>query len=304
MWFMNRIITENYIDKLNDITRKFEPSYKILNLLDFFIDEVNKDQKRSGNRNQKIFSSRDLKNLIQIKKSKELNRLFAYLNIIIQTFSGENLHIHINSDLSDETQNNLMILFSWQTLLDSFYEENTLENEISRLENETNRDLIIPSDNNGHSTNQIYRKRYGLKHRLKFIKEIKKNMNSKGGTLLNLNSSADCIVNLSEFSDFPPSNYGLVNFGSNIQSIYDENKLILQNISTIISLFPSERGRNIWFADFLPESINSWNQFPEYNFNKLITITSGEKNSKSLLEMQKQKKFQSEEIYTVFSFEL
>ena len=40
------------------------------------------------------------------------------------------------------------------------------------------------------------------------------------------------------------------------------------------------------------------------NFKKVITITSGEKRPEALLEMHIQKKFQAEEIYTIFSFEL
>jgi hypothetical protein len=95
-----------------------------------------------------------------------------------------------------------------------------------------------------------------------------------------------------------------VNFGDSLQDIYEKNNSILQNISTIISLFPAERGRNIWHSDYISENINAWNQLSEFNFNKVITITSGEKTPEGLLEMQKQKKFQSEEIYTIFSFEL
>ena len=73
----------------------------------------------------------------------------------------------------------------------------------------------------------------------------------------------------------------------------------VERLSLIINLFPSITGKNIWYKDFMSDEINRYN-----NFKKIITITFGEKTPEELLEMQKQKKFQAEEIYTIFSFEL
>ncbi|WP_430399096.1 hypothetical protein [Flavobacterium sp.] len=303
---MSRIITDNYINKLNDLIEKLESSQIFCSLLDFFIDEVKKDQNRKGNRNQKVFSVKDLEKLNEIKKCDELNRIFDYINIIIKAFSGQYLHIHINANLSDYFLDNLTSLFAWKTLVGCSYDEDFLDNEINFLKKVTKSDLLMPSDNNGHATNQIFRKRHGLKHKLKFIEKIKSinSNNQKNGLLLNFNSSAGKCVNLSDFSIFPKSLNTYVNFGNSLQNIYDIDDFILQNIGTIISLFPAERGKKVWYSDFISENINAWNQLPGINFTKVITITSGEKTPEALLEMYKQNKFQSEEIYTVFSFEL
>jgi hypothetical protein len=303
---MTRIITNNYIEKLNKLIIEFENSPNLYLLVDFFVKEVQTDQDRKANRNQKIFTKSDLLKIIEIKDLNDLKRLFSYINLILKTFNGQYLHIHINCDLSENIINNLTTLFAWEALVECSYDKETIDNQIGILKAETKRDLIMPSDNNGHETNQIFRKRYGSKHRLKFIEKIKSlaKSNSNNGLLLNLNSSTRVCVNLSDFSVFPDPLNTYVNFGDSLQDIYEKNNSILQNISTIISLFPAERGRNIWHSDYISENINAWNQLSEFNFNKVITITSGEKTPEGLLEMQKQKKFQSEEIYTIFSFEL
>ena len=88
-----------------------------------------------------------------------------------------------------------------------------------------------------------------------------------------------------------------------LQSIYEKNNSVLQKINTIINIFPAERGKNIWYHEFITENINAWNQLPGYNFSKVITITTGKKNSEDLLLMRKLNKFQSEEFYTIFPFE-
>lgn len=303
---MSRIITINYINKLNLLIKDYELSQSFYSLLDFFVKEIQTDQERKTNRNQKIFTKSELLKIVEIKESIDLKRLFGYINLILKTFKGQYLHIHINSELSESIVNNLTTLFAWEALVECSYDEVNLDFQLSKLKTETKRDLIMPSDSNGHETNQIFRKRYGLKHRLKFIEKIKSlsKSNTNNGLLINLNSSARDCVNFSEFSVFPDSFNTYVNFGESLQDIYQNNNSILQNIRTIINLFPAERGRNIWHNDFVSENINDWNQLSEFNFGKVITITSGEKTPEALSEMQKQKKFQSEEIYTIFSFEL
>lgn len=306
MSFMSRIITDNYIEKLNSIIEEFEMSDNFCSLLDFFTEEVQKDQNRKGNRNQKVFSVNDLHRIETINESEELKRIFAYTNMTIKAFTGQCLHIHINIDVSKETVENLTSLFTWEALVECLYDRETLDNEITFLKEETRRDLIMPSNNNGHAINQIFRNRQGQKHSLKLLKKVKQlpESTANNGLLLNLNTSAENSVSLSDFSVFPESVNTCVNYGDSLQDIYDRNDSILQNISTIISLFPGERGRNVWYHKFISENINAWNQFPEFNFSKVITITSGEKTPEALLEMQKQNKFQAEEIYTIFSFEL
>ena len=298
---MSRIITDSYIEKLNELINEFESSPNLYSLVDFFLDEVHKDQIK-GNRNQKIFSSIDFEKLNELKNSNELKSIFAYINIVINEFNGQYLHIHINTNLSENTSDNLITLFSWKALVDSNYDKNFLDNEIKALYIDTKRDLIMPNDNNGHQTNQIFRKRYGLKHRLKFIEKINSinNLSSKSGLLLNLNSNAYGCINLSDFSEFPESFNNYVNFGDNLRNSFKkmgEEKVL--RLSTILNLFPSITGKNIWYKDFIRDEISMYN-----NFNKVVSITSGEKTTEALLEMHKQKKFQAEEIYTIFSFEL
>jgi hypothetical protein len=95
-----------------------------------------------------------------------------------------------------------------------------------------------------------------------------------------------------------------INFGESLQSLYDKNNAILSRVDTIINLFPAITGSNIWYHDFITESIKQWNRLGEFNFKKVITITVGEKTPESLLDMQKQNKFQAAEIYTIFPFEI
>jgi hypothetical protein len=302
---MSRIITNNYFTKLNQIINAFEITPNLRNLIDFFLEDITKDQNRLRNRNQKIFTSNDLIKLNEIKSDEKLKTIYSYINILIKNFTRQYLHIHINEDLSENMTDNLVSIISWGALSESIYDNNILSNEIDSLKTEIKRDLIIPYDNNGHLTNQIFTKRLGLIHKLKFIEKITNLSQNTGnnGLLINLNTTANVCVNLSDFSIFPESINTFINFGNNLQSIYDRNNSVLQKISTIINVFPAERGKNIWYHDFIMENINAWNQLPGYNFSKIITVTSGKKNSEELLQMRKLNKFQSEEFYPIFSFE-
>jgi hypothetical protein len=141
-----------------------------------------------------------------------------------------------------------------------------------------------------------------MKHRLNFIAYINSlpETTVNNGLLLNLNTSAGNCVNLSEFSEFPDSLTSFVNFGDTLRNTFKkmgEDKVL--RLSTIVNLFPSITGKNIWYKDFIRDEISRYN-----NFKKVITITSGEKTPEALLEMQKHNKFQADEIYTIFSFEL
>jgi len=302
---MSRIITTNYFKKLNEITNEFEIPPNLYCIIDFFLEEIQNDKNRTGNRNQKLFDSKDFEKICNIKNNSEIKKIFAYINIIIKGFVGRNLHIHVNTDLANQSSEYLTTLIAWKALVESAYDKDYLDNEINLLKVKTRSDLIIPDNINRHTSNQIFRKRFGLKHKLKLFQKIKSltESNLNKGLLLNLNPSADVCVNLSEHSVFPDSINTYVNFGKSLQFIYDSNNSILQNISTIINVFPTERGANVWYQDFIRERIDAWNQFPEFNFSKVITITSGEKSHEALLEMHKLKKFQAEEIYILFPFE-
>jgi hypothetical protein len=299
---MSRIIKDNYFDKLNAHIEEFEQSTNLSSLVNFFIEEVQKDQNRKGSRNQKVFSANNLVKLNEIKGSEELRRIFAYTNIIFKSFTGQYLHIHINADLSENLVDNLITLFAWEGIVGSSYCKDLLLNETNYLNKKIDPNLILPSNNNQHIINQIYRERFGLKHRLKFIAQINSLSENtvNNGLLLNLNTSAGNSVHLSEFSEFPESLNSYVNFGDTLRNTFKklgENKVL--RLSTIVNLFPSITGQNIWYKDFIRDEISRYN-----NFKKVITITSGEKKPEALLEMQKQNKFQAEEIYTIFSFEL
>src|SRR5690554_5375617 len=104
---MSRIITDKYNEKLNTLIDEFETSANLRSLVDFMVEEVQKDQNRKVNRNQKVFSPKDIAKLNEIKDSEELNRIFAYINLIIKAFSEQYLHIHINADLSETLIDNL-----------------------------------------------------------------------------------------------------------------------------------------------------------------------------------------------------
>jgi hypothetical protein len=299
---MSKIITGNYINKLNELIVELEQSTNLTFLVNFFEEQVQKDQIRKGSKNKNVFSANKLVKLREIKDSVELRRIFVYTNIIFKAFTGQYLHIHINADLSENLVDNIITLFAWEASVNSSYDKDFLDNEINFLKIESKRDIIMPNDNNGHATNQIFRKRYGIKHKLKFIEQIKSltDKTANNGLLLNLNTSANSYVNLSEYSIFPESLYTFVNFGNSRKDIFKEmGREKVERLSTIINLFPSITGKNIWYKDFMSDEISRYN-----NFKKIITITSGEKTPEALLEMQKQKKFQAEEIYTIFSFEL
>jgi hypothetical protein len=299
---MSKIITDDYINKLIELIEEFEQSTNLTSLVNFFEEEVQKDQNRKGSRNQKVFSANNLVKLREIKDSVELRRIFVYTNIIFKAFTGQYLHIHINADLSENLVKNLITLFVWEASVNCSYDKDFLDNEINFLKTESKRDLIMPNDNNGHVTNQIFRKRHGIKHKLKFIEQIKSlpDKITNNGLLLNLNTSTNSYVNLSEYSICPVSLNKFVNFGNSRKDIFKEmGREKVERLSMIINLFPSITGNNIWYKDFMSDEINRYS-----NFKKVITITSGEKSPEALLEMQKQNKFQAEEIYTIFSFEL
>ncbi len=298
---MSKILTDNYIDKLNRLINEFEQSPNLTSLIDFFLNDVEKDQNPNVNRNQKVFSLNEFEKLKEISRSSELKRIFAYIKIIIKTFEKQYLQIHINVDLPEKLIENIISLFAWEVYVNAKYDSGFLENEIYSLTMKTSRELNL-LDDNGHSENKLRRERKGWRHRLKLIKQIKSFSDyvTKNGILLNLNTSAENCVYLSEFSVFPESLNTSVNFGDNRKNIFKEmGREKVERLSMIINLFPSITGKNIWYKDFMSDEINRY-----HNFKKVITITSGEKTPEGLLEMKKQSKFQTEEIYTIFSFEL
>ena len=82
---MSRIITINYINKLNLLIKDYELSQSFYSLLDFFVKEIQTDQERKTNRNQKIFTKSELLKIVEIKESIDLKRLFGYINLILKT---------------------------------------------------------------------------------------------------------------------------------------------------------------------------------------------------------------------------
>lgn len=298
---MSRIITANYNDKLNLLIEGFEQAPNFSLFLDFLLREVENDFNQKVNRNQKVFSANEYENLKEISESILLKRIFAYLKVIIKGFDKRYLHIHINQDIDEKLIENIIALFAWETNSLANYDKDLLNIEINNLINTTSRDLYF-NDNNGHNENRLRRERKGLKHRLKLIEIINSfhDYSISDALLLNLNTSAQSAVNISEFSVCPESKNTYVNFGNNRKDIFRAmGREKVERLSIIINLFPSITGKNIWFKDFISDEINRYN-----NFKKVVTITSGEKTPEALLEMQKQNKFQAEEVYTIFSFEI
>jgi hypothetical protein len=303
---MSRIITDNYLTKLNSILEELDYPSNLKAILDFFEEQIKIDQSRKVSKNQKIFSPRDFNNLQKIKNSVEIKKIFSYLNKIIKSFEGQYLHVHINSDLVESIYDTLIFLTTWNVLINSCSDENLLKNNIDFLDKETNRPVIMPSDCNKHRSNQIFREVIGKKYRHKFLQKflnLTEGQTGKG-CLININKGASACVTLSEFSEFPKLLNTYINYGQTLQSMYKNNAEILSQVDTIINLFPSETGSNIWYSDFIAENINEWNRLAEFNFKNVITITSGEKSAEKLLDMSRQNKFQVEEMYTIFPFEL
>jgi hypothetical protein len=304
---MSRIVNESYFDKLNSALEGFDFSDNLKSLVDFFIEQVEKDQSRKGSRNQKLFSEKDFNFLQQLKESSEIKRVLSYLHKLINSFDGNYLQIHLNIDLEDAVSNQIIFLLTWDALINSSFDRCQICNDIKALESEINRDLILSSDNNKHRLNEKFREFKGKKYRKTFLQKLLNltNQNDYGcGWLVNVNKGNSASFNISEYSHLPNAINSYLNFGDTLQVIYNNNSTILSRVDTIINLFPAITGSNIWYQDFIAESINEWNRLGEFNFKKVITITSGQKSLESLLDMQKQNKFQVEEIYIIYSFEL
>lgn len=303
---MSRIVGKNYIDKLNSTLEGFDFSDNLKSLIDFFKEQVEIDQSRKGSKNQKVFSMKEFNFLQQLKESSEIKRILAYLYKLINSFDGNYLQIHLNIDLEDNVTNQITFLLTWDALINSRFDYSQIKKDIEALESEINRDLILPSYNNKHRLNQILREAKGKKYRKTFLQFFLNLTNNQinNGWLINASKGASTSFNISEYSDLPNALNSYLNFGDTLQDIYDNNNTILSKVDTIINLFPAITGSNIWYQDFIAESINEWNQFDEIDFKKVITITLGEKTPESLSDMLKQNKFQVEEIYIIYPFEL
>ena len=228
------------------------------------------------------------------------------MNIIIDSYTGQFLHIHININLSDEVLDNLITLFAWNISFDSLYDSILIEKEVEILKKKIEQDIVIPSSNNGHDINKLLKEKNGIKQRLKFLDYLKNSLpiSSDKNILLNLNNGKQENVYLTDYNILPQALNSYLNFGDNMQTIYDNKISILSKIDKIINLFPILRGQNVWLQDYIKESVDLWNNDADINFNKIVTITAEEKPLDNLLNMQRDNKFQANEIYTIFPFEL
>ena len=303
---MSRLISDSYMLKICKLINSHSIPVNLVNTIDFFYNEVKNDFISSSNRNRKIFSEIDFKKVSEIKNSKRLKALFSYLNILIKAFDGMYLHIHINEEITELNTKCIETLFYWDVINRDSFDFNTLDEDLKNLVIKSNLPIELSSGNNGHDENRLRRERKGIKHKIKIFKLLlnSNQVVNEVGTLLNINKASIDSVFISEFSELPSSLNTYINFGDAIQSIYNKNNSILSRVHTIINLFPSITGLNIWYKDFIAESVIEWNKLDEINFKKVITITSGEKNPESLSEMLKLNKFQAEEIYIINPFEL
>jgi hypothetical protein len=296
---MNRIISQKYLDRLKDLRRRFSLSPNLSCLLDFFESEVLKDQGKGG---RKIFKENSLLRVNDIKSSVKLKDIYSYIEIIANSFKGRFLHIHINEDLTDDIRDNLITLLVWKAFSCADYKTETLQEEFENLIKKNKQQINLPATTSKNLINPIFKQRSGDKHREKIIEMI---LNLHGvfeedGVLINLNKTAENCVFLSEFSSFPEPLNLFLNFGKSGREVFGEMGVKkTSRLSVVLNLFPSFTGKNIWYKDFIRDEISRYT-----NFKKVITITSGEKSAMELYEMQRQNKFQSEEIYTIFSFEI
>lgn len=296
---MNRIISQKYLDRLKDLRSKFSLSPNLSCLLDFFESEVLKDQGKGG---RKIFKENSLLRVNGIKSSVKLKDIYSYIEIIASSFNGRFLHIHLNEDLTDDIRDNLITLLVWKAFSCADYKTETLQEELENLIKKNKQEINLPATTSKNLINPIFKQRSGDKHREKTIEMI---LNLKGvfkedGVLINLNKTAENCVFLSEFSSFPEPLNLFLNLGNSGREVFGEMGIEKTGrLSVVLNLFPSFTGKNIWYKDFIRDEITRYT-----NFKKVITITSGEKSAMELYEMQRQNKFQSEEIYTIFSFEI
>ena len=296
---MNRIISQKCLDRLKDLRSKFSLSPNLSCLIDFFESEVLKDQGKGG---RKIFKENSLLRVNDIKSSVKLKDIYSYIEIIARSFKGRFLHIHINEDLTDDIRDNLITLLVWKAFSCADYKTTTLQEEFENLIKKNKKEINLPATTSKNLVNPIFKQRSGDKHREKIIEMILnlKVVFKEEGVLINLNKTAENCVLLSEFSSFPePLNLFLI-FGKGGREVFREMGVEKTGrLSVVLNLFPSFTGKNIWFKDFIRDEITRYT-----NFKKVITITSGEKSAMELYEMQRQNRFQSEEIYTIFSFEI
>lgn len=296
---MNRIISQKCLDRLKDLRSKFSLSPNLSCLIDFFESEVLKDQGKGG---RKIFKENSLLRVNDIKSSVKLKDIYSYIEIIARSFKGRFLHIHINEDLTDDIRDNLITLLVWKAFSCADYKTTTLQEEFENLIKKNKKEINLPATTSKNLVNPIFKQRSGDKHREKIIEMILnlKVVFKEEGVLINLNKTAENCVLLSEFSSFPEPLNLFLNFGKGGREVFREMGVEKTGrLSVVLNLFPSFTGKNIWFKDFIRDEITRYT-----NFKKVITITSGEKSAMELYEMQRQNRFQSEEIYTIFSFEI
>lgn len=304
---MSTLFSAKYLNKLRILIDEFEISKNLNALLKFFLIEIEKDTSKKVNNRMKVFKSKKISFISEINKSNELMNIYKYLKIIIQKFNSFkdelNLVIHINSDLKENMIDNLISLFTWDIIINSKIDQNLLDNDINLLEKIIQKEI--------HANNNIdfeYRKRYGQQHRIRLLKKLKEcTLIDKddyfAGLLININKSNEDLINLSEFSTFPQMRSNYINLGKSLQDIHNEKIINLMNINTIINVFPAMRGQSIWINDFSSENIKSWNELPDYNFNKLITITAGLKTY-DVLSQQKNDFYKNVEFYVIFENEI
>lgn len=302
---MTSILTDSYYEKLNFITNERIIPISLDSVINYFLNELSIDELREKNKSRRLFNTKVIQKIQTIRQT-ELIKLYKYLNIIIDSYTGQFLHIHININLSDEVLDNLITLFAWNISFDSLYDSILIEKEVEILKKKIEQDIVIPSSNNGHDINKLLKEKNGIKQRLKFLYYLKNSLpiSSDKNILLNLNNGKQENVYLTDYNILPQALNSYLNFGDNMQTIYDNKISILSKIDKIINLFPILRGQNVWLQDYIKESVDLWNNDADINFNKIVTITAEEKPLDNLLNMQRDNKFQANEIYTIFPFEL
>ena len=304
---MSTLFSAKYLDKLRILIDEFEISENLNALLKFFLIEIEKDTSKKVNNRMKVFKSKKIGFISEINKSNELKNIYKYLKVIIRNFlqfeDELNLVIHINSDLKENMIDNLISLFTWDIIINSKIDPNLLDNDINLLEKIIQKEI--------HANNNIdfeYRKRYGQQHRIRLLKKLKECTSKDkddyfAGLLININKSNEDLINLSEFSTFPQMRSNYINLGKSLQEIHNAEIINLININTIINIFPAMKGQSIWINEFSSENIKSWNELPDYNFNKLITITAGLKTYDDLSQ-QKNDFYKNVELFVIFENEI
>lgn len=297
--------------------RNFAGSERYLvveDFIDFFFKETMKD-KGKANRQKRIFSDSKVIQIEILQSSKKLKSIFNYLISVIENFSGNSIHIHINIELEESELYSLKLAFAFYTYKLGFKDLHLIEEELLKLDAEPK--ISEYPDCNGRVLNKLEKKYNGKRHQKRYLEFLRclNNYSSSSSSpnefLLNINRLDGDDNFISEYSKMPQSYDYFPNFGKRIGDLFEvrsdkhlEQPQFFVNSTTVINLFPVLFGPNVWYDTFIFDSLERWNETVGCNFRKIVTVTAKHDTFENLLKIKKANKFNVEELYVIFPFEI